>query len=242
MPTYSRLMLVTPEGRLVEPRRYAQSTSGLTPSHRTLPSLSRSSDMTSDSPSCCPTEIALRRYPTVVPQRSAYASCSSRPNEFRYERSSSIGELLPMGNTTSIPTAHLPFGNGSYAHAMDVYETRRRRLGQLVSEYGNQSELAKRIDRPANYISRMLSRGKNRKRIGEDIARDIEQRLGKPAYWLDQQEGATPAKHEDAWPFRAVSRVVWETLSPAERRQAEQHLLTIVMGIEAQRQSKKGAG
>ncbi|MCX8018503.1 MAG: hypothetical protein N2690_11480 [Rhodocyclaceae bacterium] len=67
---------------------------------------------------------------------------------------------------------------------MDTQAVRRQRLRQLIDERfaGNQSALARAVDRQPDYISRCL---KGTKGIGEAFARDIEQRLGLPHLWLD---------------------------------------------------------
>src|SRR3990167_8033990 len=87
-----------------------------------------------------------------------------------------------MGNVLSIPAGHLPIGNrwhDSRVKDERIYEIRRRRLAALVDTRfgGKQSAFAEKIDRSPNYVSRMLSRSKDnarRKRIGEDLARYIE--------------------------------------------------------------------
>ena len=42
-------------------------------------------------------EIALRKYPMVVPHLFAYADCSSTDSEFKYARNFSMTETIPMG-------------------------------------------------------------------------------------------------------------------------------------------------
>jgi hypothetical protein len=62
---------------------------------------------------------------------------------------------------------------------MNTYDIRRKNLQLLItSEYdGVQRKLADAVDRQADYISRCLS---GKKGIGENFARHIEQKCGKP--------------------------------------------------------------
>ena len=71
-----------------------------------------------------------------------------------------------------------------------VYKARQARVRELIeTEHGgSQARFADAIGRPANYVSRMLSEKKGHKNIGEELARLIEQRHGKPTGWLDSRE------------------------------------------------------
>ncbi|WP_353979420.1 helix-turn-helix transcriptional regulator [Salinicola endophyticus] len=73
---------------------------------------------------------------------------------------------------------------------MDIYDIRRSNLLTLLKERfgGNKSKLADAIDRQPSYVSRCLSDGAHRKRIGEDFARHVEDLLGLPTRWLDELE------------------------------------------------------
>ncbi|GHB30734.1 S24 family peptidase [Salinicola rhizosphaerae] len=72
---------------------------------------------------------------------------------------------------------------------MDIYEIRRRNLQALVNERfgGKKARLADAIDRQSSYISRCLSSGSHRKRIGEEFARHTEASLGLVKGWLDEE-------------------------------------------------------
>lgn len=77
---------------------------------------------------------------------------------------------------------------------MDIYETRRHNLRDLVIARFNSriAGLAEAIDRAPSYMSRCLTgKPENRKRIGEDLARDIESRLGLGPLWLDRPHPKT---------------------------------------------------
>jgi hypothetical protein len=140
----ANLRVVGPRGDLLLPRRYAQSTSGRMDSTGTSPSLSRSNAIAVDSAIRCLAEIALRRYPTVVPQRVAYDSCSTGESELRYVRrrsaftgSSDMRETLPYGKACAIPFSHSLSPVGFYDASMaksDQAETRRRRLQLLIEQ------------------------------------------------------------------------------------------------------------
>lgn len=71
---------------------------------------------------------------------------------------------------------------------MDVFETRRKRLRALVKDRFEESptEFGAAIDRPQDYVSRLLSNGPHRKNLGEKLARHIEARLDLPVGWLDE--------------------------------------------------------
>lgn len=104
-----------------------------------------------------------------------------------------------MGNALSIPVEHLP-GNpaGDTSDVpRDVQDKRLERSLELLKErfHGRRVDFAHAIGREPNYVSRMLSRGPNRKRIGEAMAREIERALHLPLHWLDGQpdEAQTPA-------------------------------------------------
>lgn len=149
--------------------------------------------------------------------------------------------VLPTGNSPSIPPAHLPYGNYGYACEVDIWDVRQRRLRALVDKYGSQSALAKIIGREANYISRLLSRGKNRKMLQETLARDIEKTLDLPALWLDREDGAVaPAS---TWPFK-FPRSQYERLSPRDRDKIEAAILIMMSlceGSGLDRATKKRA-
>lgn len=83
---------------------------------------------------------------------------------------------------------------------MDVKETRRKRLRELIdSRYGGkQAAFAADIERQPDYVSRCLKGTKN---IGEDLARIIEKRVRLPLGWLDRdhaEEGRDTGGAESA--------------------------------------------
>lgn len=73
---------------------------------------------------------------------------------------------------------------------MDIAEIRRENLRRLMNEMfeGKQSKIADALEKSPNYISRCLSltmAAEHRKKIGEDFAREIEEKLNRPRYSLD---------------------------------------------------------
>lgn len=70
-----------------------------------------------------------------------------------------------------------------------LYARRKQKLLSLIGKgarFEKDIQLANAIDRPADYVSRMLKAKAAKKAIGEKIARDIEYKLGKPWGWLDE--------------------------------------------------------
>lgn len=98
---------------------------------------------------------------------------------------------LPQGNLKSRPLGKLP--SGSF-RTMDVYAIRRQRLLELLQTI-KQVDLAAASKISATYISRLASdpSSTGHKRMGEEMARKIEQAARKPAGWLSQPMAAKHA-------------------------------------------------
>ncbi|ANY85957.1 S24 family peptidase [Pseudomonas putida] len=106
---------------------------------------------------------------------------------------------------------------------MDIYEIRRQNLRELVTERfnGRIAGLAEAIERAPSYLSRCLSgKPEHRKRVGEALARDIEDRLDLPRFWLDvacvtndhhRREVAQVAEHPEM-----TDLSIWDDESPIE--------------------------
>lgn len=80
---------------------------------------------------------------------------------------------------------------------MDISDIRRENLRALMNFRfnGKQVLIAEALEKPSNYISRCLSvsmKPGNRKKIGEDFARQIEQKLGLDRYQLDRPGAFLP--------------------------------------------------
>lgn len=127
---------------------------------------------------------------------------------------------------------------------MDVRDRRMERARQLLVERfrGIQADFAGAIGRPANYVSRMLSHGKNRKRIGEDVARDIELKLGLEEGWMDRPSGESPTSSPTTPPLapRHLALLRSYLSLPEEQRAAVRRLIEAL--AEAQSPSRTPRG
>ena len=83
-----------------------------------------------------------------------------------------------------------------------IYDARRRTLRQAMVLLcnGRQTNMAHRLGTGASYVSRILSTGRSAKGIGGDYAREIEQKLGLPALWLDDARNASATSIVSAQP------------------------------------------
>lgn len=239
-----------------ELRTYAQSTFGQMSSHRMRPPLSRSNAMAKASPKRPPffaRESFLRMYPIVVPQRRANSCCSGRDSELRYSRRDSMGnEYLPVGTTESSALGNCQSDGAGYVADMRrkseqlrrIYEIRRRRLAQLVEEYGSQAELARVLAKSnlvvlgnESYLSRMLS-GKPReeggKNIGGDTAAEIERLTKKPPGWLSRES--------DDELSALVESSVWSMLTPEEKLQIRGTIDAMIAGFLSDQRRRRKAG
>ena len=130
---------------------------------------------------------------------------------------------------------------------MDVYDTRQARLRELMRKQydGKQSALAKAIERPDNYVSRMMSPGKNRKRIGEDLAREIETRLRLPRGYLDGPGSSAIAETATLYGMPISEEAVrlgreWEKLQQPLRAQVATMIESLVASqVRASRATTK---
>jgi hypothetical protein len=245
--SHTHLRVVTREGRFEVPRRYDQSTSGRTDSTGTRPPLSRSRAIAVDSAMRSFVDKALRRYPRVVPDRTAYAPCSSTERELRYVRScSDICGTLPHSNSLTIPFVALPGSspsqNGGMAEKDELRLTRQRRLRLLIQEIGvgGRIKLADAIGAEPNYISQLTS-PRLKKPFGEETARKLERAANKPQYWLDTDDQAVWRERANEWPF-SFDRSLWENLSATRRLEIESNLHAALLGhtaIEAASQQQK---
>lgn len=80
-------------------------------------------------------------------------------------------------------------GKDGFNCAMDIRETRKLRLRQLIDEQfgGIDAAFAARVGKAASYISRIFTdRAEHRRNISENMAREIELDCGLEAGWLDR--------------------------------------------------------
>lgn len=123
---------------------------------------------------------------------------------------------------------------------MDLAKVRERRVRLLINQRfeGVASRLALAIGRSANQVSRWFSEDPNNHRnIGERLARDIEQRLGLPASWLDQAPREyepedvpnirvyTHDKHKD---INGIIESFAEHLTPEQLQEIDEDLLGVL--------------
>lgn len=139
-------------------------------------------------------------------------------------------EVLPIGNTTSIPAGHLPCGNCQYAAHVDVTEIRRARFKQLMDERfdGKQSLLADALGMAPNYVSRILSGGK---RLREVLTTRIEVVIGLERGWLSVDLEKTMDEDlleiKPLWPFN-FSRRLFDSLSQPQQKAVEKAVLAMI--------------
>lgn len=71
---------------------------------------------------------------------------------------------------------------------MKIYEVRRKKLLEVIDDkYGSsQTKFAAKVDKQPDYISRCLSGKKN---IGEELAREFEEKTELPEGFLDGRTG-----------------------------------------------------
>lgn len=258
-------LLRTSSGNVVEVefRRTAQSTSGRRGSHRTSPPLSRSMLMTTRSRMSSPTDIALCKYPSVVPHRTAQAlRASASGSEDRNDLSASnsgagnlssglgmMAGVLPTGKMKSIPSGKERGEIEGYDARMpiDLDEVRTRNfLRILFRDYGGSPS---RFEQETGYSANMVSQIKTgKKKVGDKLARALERdHLRVPVGTLDKTSDVEPLKKAQPaaadWPF-TVSRSEFESLNPKLQREIDETLTRLVLGAQAeqllQKQRKSG--
>lgn len=192
-------------------------------------------------------------YPMEVPQRLAKRCCSESGRELTNSRSDSMGKYsLPTGTAPSSVTGNWPADAAAYVADMSnrkaelekLYAVRRRRLSQLVDEYGSQAELARTLSRSnlavlanESYLSRLLS-GKPRadggKNIGGDTAAEIERLTKKPTGWLSRESD------DELVPL--VETKVWNLLTPEEKLQLRATMDAMINGFMADQRRRRKLG
>lgn len=245
------LLVVTEEGETRPPRSrsatYSQSTSDRALVNGSEPADSRSSEIASDSPTCCPVDTSLRRYPKVVSHRRAKSRRDAGGIESRKAPSSAgnvreafIAPIIPSGTNESRPDGSIPKGNGSYNPAMtrEWDQVRTDNFLRLLREqYGDSpSEFCRRTGYSESMVSQIK---KGRKKIGEKLGAKLEQLMSLKRGALEQEDAPTallPARGSHApspWPF-SVPYHVYEALSAKSRRDIDESLTKLVMGAQSQ--------
>ena len=127
----------------------------------------------------------------VVPARAAKASRSGLEQARKNWRKSSMPPVyrsVKKSQGRVVDLRHSVPYTGTMLDEKTVVEIRRENLRAIASDIGGQARLAEVLGTSEGLISRWI--GKNAsKPIGEKIARKIEERLGKPRFWLDRVHG-----------------------------------------------------
>ena len=128
----------------------------------------------------------------------------------------------------------------------DISDIRRKRLADICEKRfgGHQSKMAAAIDKSANYLSRALSDGPNRKKIGEKFARDVESKLGLNSGFLDevidnQSPGSVKFYNMIMTREAAQFAIEWDKLDEPVRSQMRELVESMVAAqIRAKRQTE----
>lgn len=240
---HSQLLVVETDGSFRE-RRYAQSTSGRSISQETSPLLSRSNEITSDSPKRSPVDMTLRMYATVVPDLAAKEACSAWEREFRNLRSAELsGSLtrpsLLFRKPSSIPFRNLPSASAAYDGRMDKKartEVRFRNFDELIARYdGSPKQFceATGYDKPD-----VISQLKGRKRsFGADLARQLEEVAQLDRFALENPRGIGSqvqqlSREPINWPF-TFSLQEYLQLPVRDRKDINEAVRKMVVGAQA---------
>lgn len=161
-------------------RKYAQSTSGRSISHLTIPPDSRSILIHNSTPNRLLRDIALRKYPTEVRQRLAKATCSARFKLFRYVFNGSMNTNNTHRSLINQYPQNIYLSKGRQQNIpMDIYELRRLDFLDLKKSlgYGAYKKIAEKTNIDATYLSRCgYPEGKkNKKNIGEETVQKLDQ-------------------------------------------------------------------
>lgn len=126
---------------------------------------------------------------------------------------------------------------GAYPDEMDMYERRRIALQNLIESRfgGNQAAFAADAQIASSYVNRLLKLegDKNRKRLGEDLAEEIEHRLNLEPDSLKHPEIAPRRGLEDGVPRDVAGLVPDRRHKPFQTRDLIGAVALRVMDIEA---------
>lgn len=78
---------------------------------------------------------------------------------------------------------------------MKVFAVRVRNIATIIKEQfdGNQAAFSRTVGKKADYVSRWFTAKDGKKRLGEEVAREIEVKLGLPYGFLDIDPDAEPS-------------------------------------------------
>lgn len=122
-----------------------------------------------------------------------------------------------------------------------IHSTRHRNLVTLLERRGEAMRLAKLIKVEPNYLSRIKS---GKKRIGEEIARRIEQALGLEYGWLDHQHETQVTQEkcaeEEGATLHSITATTLDDLIVQIGELETEQLLNVIMQALAVHAQKKG--
>lgn len=138
-----------------------------------------------------------------------------------------------MGNVLSIPIGHLPGGNKRQDVVMDYFRLRQKRVLALIHERHGEGRgafvaFAEEFEIAPSQVSRWFMSGENRRNIGEDMARRIEDKYKLGRGYLVMPEAETVAPSNVApmlkpWPF-PTPREKYDLLSDRQQGAIEEHI------------------
>lgn len=176
--THARLRLVFVDGKAVEPRRYAQSTSGRVSSHRTSPRDSRSMEIDKDSAQGREPYATFRKCPAVVEQRAAKASRSATVLDFK-KVFRSILDYHHTVNINATPSGEFTKrclqDDNPNMDVLGMRRIRRENLKALIELRFNgvARRFALRAGKSESYVNDLLN-DDGKKPFGEKVVADIE--------------------------------------------------------------------
>ncbi len=185
----------------------------------------------------------------LVAHPLANTDCSDDDKLLRYSRSSSMCATLPIGNVLSIPAGHLPRGKREYDDAVEkITDHRRKRLKELIDKRydGRRALFAGVVDVAPSYVSRLLSDGRGRKGLGEDLARRFERKCQLENGWFDMDfpvEDIPDMAH--GWPFKSIRPARYYQLQKNQKKLIQgvvEHMIAEFESVHDVRPKKSRAG
>lgn len=123
---------------------------------------------------------------------------------------------------------------------MSIFDVRKKRTLLLIDKCfaGKKSELAATMGVQATQISRLFMSTKNKRRIAERFARQIEAAAGVRKYWLDQDDDEDLAHVNDGAIMRRLTPDEWHLVA-AYRRVPDEQRPSILKFIRTMRRRQR---
>lgn len=140
-------------------------------------------------------------------------------------------------NAINEPLRHLPpWVSYDYHSGMsiDIFQIRLNNLLPFLEKRGETARLAKLIKVEPNYISRIKA---GKKRIGEDVARRLEDALGQEYGWMDRSHDSEHAPAPEQVVITAQSE---EELVKLLREKGEAYAFELLRKAFMEQENKKG--